>query len=114
MTETMVEKVGLAIRVARWEWVTANAGKSPEWPHVPIDVLARAAIEAMREPSTTMVDAGVAYALNVSIHGEGGWSRYVEAKYRAMIDAALSEPSIRERRAQVLSDLAALDGETMD
>lgn len=50
MTETMVEKVGLAIRVARWEWVTANAGKSPEWPHVPIDVLARAAIEAMREP----------------------------------------------------------------
>lgn len=37
------------------------------------------------EPSDKMLDAGVAMALQVSVHGEGGWSRYIAALYRQLI-----------------------------
>ena len=41
--------------------------------------------------SDTMIDAGVAFALNVSVHGEGGWSKYVAELYRTMEVARLRE-----------------------
>lgn len=51
--------------------------------------LALAAIEALREPTTAMLDCGVAFALQVSIGGDYRWTDYVGDKHRAMIDAAL-------------------------
>lgn len=36
------------------------------------------------EPTEAMVDAGVAMALQVSVHGEGGWSNYVRGLYKQM------------------------------
>jgi len=54
---------------------------------------ARAAIEAMREPTDAMVDSGVAFALQASVHGFGGWSNYIAEKHRAMIDAELANAS---------------------
>src|SRR5689334_19049664 len=52
---------------------------------------ARAAIEAMREPTAPMIDRFVSRALCVSVHGEGGWSEYAKAQWQTMIDAALSQ-----------------------
>ena len=53
--------------------------------------LARAAIEANAKPSTAMIDAGVAFALNVKLGGEYTWSRYVADLYEHMTRAALRE-----------------------
>lgn len=52
---------------------------------------ARAAIEANARPSTAMIDAGVAFALNVKLGGDYTWSRYVADLYEHMTRAALSE-----------------------
>jgi len=40
------------------------------------------------EPSAAMIDAGVAMALQISVEGEGGWSKYIEALYKQLISAA--------------------------
>lgn len=69
MSEDMVEKVADAIETAM-----ASDDNSPS-------DLARAAIEAMREPTLAMAQ-------------EGAWAGHetVEASWRAMIDAALNPP----------------------
>lgn len=43
---------------------------------------------APRDPTPAMLDAFVARALNVSVHGDGGWSNYGREQWRAMISAA--------------------------
>lgn len=44
--------------------------------------------EADGEPTTAMIDAGVAFALNVSLSGEYRWSQYVSDLYKTMRRAA--------------------------
>lgn len=39
------------------------------------------------EPTTAMVDAGVAFALQVALHKDYGWSQYITDLWRTM-DAA--------------------------
>lgn len=53
--------------------------------------LARFALEANAAPTTAMIDAGVAFALNVSLGGDYTWSRYVADLYEHMTRATLSE-----------------------
>jgi hypothetical protein len=43
---------------------------------------------APADPTSTMLDAGVAMALQVSVHGEGGWSKYLTGLYKQMLSAA--------------------------
>ena len=43
---------------------------------------------APTDPTPTMLDAGVAMALQVSVHGEGGWSKYLTGLYKQMLSAA--------------------------
>ena len=43
---------------------------------------------APTDPTRTMLDAGVAMALQVSVHGEGGWSKYLTGLYKQMLSAA--------------------------
>ena len=45
------------------------------------------------EPTTAMIDAGVAFALNVSLSGEYRWSQYVADFYKTMRAAAIREGS---------------------
>lgn len=40
------------------------------------------------EPTPEMLDAGVAMALQVSVHGEGGWSKYLAGLYKQMLSAS--------------------------
>lgn len=40
------------------------------------------------EPTPEMLDVAVSYALNVSVHGEGGWSNYMRTIWQRMIAAA--------------------------
>jgi len=49
-----------------------------------------AILEAIREPSPAMIDRFVSRALQVSVSGEGGWSRYAVGQWQAMIDGALT------------------------
>lgn len=72
----MAGMAGMVERVAR---AIANSdGMHPEaWR--PFEVNARAAIEAMREPTEGMIDAGF------------GYTGYPEEAYKEMIDAALKE-----------------------
>jgi hypothetical protein len=89
--ETMVERVARAIHAAfndsgaadyTYAWDDPLAGRDH------FRLLARAAIEAMREPTATMIDA--AY----DRHGALPRSAYAY-DYNLMIDAALSEPQGR-------------------
>lgn len=50
----------------------------------------RAVLLAIREPTPAMLDRFVSRALQVSVHGEGGWSEYGRNQWQAMIDAALT------------------------
>jgi len=87
MVESMVERVARAI----------CENEHNLWSETPPDVqgiyldLARISIEAMREPTDAMIDAGVAMALQALVHGQGGWSAYIADLHRQMIDAALNE-----------------------
>lgn len=40
------------------------------------------------EPTESMLDAGVAMALQVSVQGEGGWSKYLRGLYKQMLSAS--------------------------
>lgn len=44
-------------------------------------------VPAPLEPTDAMIDAGVAMALQVSVHGQGGWSKYINGLYKQMIAA---------------------------
>jgi hypothetical protein len=80
---SMIGKVARAIDVAGTAWLNEQSGRV-EWYDVPGEVLARAAIEAMREPTRAMTRA---------IRDPGGWVEDMpEEIYRQMIDAALKEP----------------------
>lgn len=72
MAETMIDRVAYAVQVADDE-VGICAAR----------VIARAAIEAMREPTGGMQDAG-----NSAYHDN---DRSIGAAWRAMIDKALAE-----------------------
>ena len=80
MADTMIERVARAIRDV-----------IPAGDDYPTDA-ARAAIEAMREPTEAMMgdgaDAGAHAVLNGELHPE---SRSVGLVWAAMIDAALKE-----------------------
>jgi hypothetical protein len=91
MTSSMVERVVFAIRAERTRQALSGGYDRGLDDTASVRAIARAAIEAMREPSVPMVDSGVAFALCVSLSGDYRWSDYVTDKHRAMIDAALSE-----------------------
>lgn len=72
---------------------SGNAEKATEfadWGHSTKGAYeqADAVLETMLEPTPGMVDAGVSFALSVSIGGEYDWSQYVTDKHRNMIQAA--------------------------
>lgn len=76
MREDMVERVAKAIAHAVWR--QSDSGTPPKWSEWRDE--ARAAIEAMREPTKAMVEAGTV-ALHFRPAGLVAWG--------AMIDAAL-------------------------
>jgi hypothetical protein len=93
---SMVERVARAIDVAGTAWLNEQSGRV-EWYDVPGEVLARAAIEAMREPTRAMTRA---------IRDPGGWVEDMpEEIYRQMIDAALKEPGSPSPPQERQSDL---------
>lgn len=84
--DSMVERVARAL-----------ANDTPEdWQDLPFlhklafNAHARAAIEAMMEPTPAMIDRFVSRALCVSIHSEDGWSNYARNQWQAMIAGALA------------------------
>lgn len=91
MSEIMVERVAAAMQARRMELIDRPLSRC-------YGELARAAIGAMQEPSEGMISA------RFQVIGQGG-----KAEWEAMIDAALSEPTTRERRAEALSDLVEMD-----
>lgn len=97
MTEqTMIERVAMAIKRARYYtpglWSPKEVEEEISRPLSSIEIgFARAAIEAMREPTEMMIDRFVSRALCVSVHGDGGWSDYGHEQWKAMIDEALKE-----------------------
>jgi len=40
------------------------------------------------EATTAMIDAGVAMALQVTVHGQGGWRKYISGLYSQMLSSA--------------------------
>jgi hypothetical protein len=96
---SMVEQVARAIDVAGTAWLNEQSGRV-EWYDVPGEVLARAAIEAMMEPTRAMTRA---------IRDPGGWVEDMpEEIYRQMIDAALKEPGSPSPPQERQSDPATL------
>lgn len=86
----MIERVARAIALASLDPETREAVDPDRWEVADsYHDLARAAIEAMREPTENMLDFGACYEdQDHDIFDEGDISRDV---WRAMIDAALSE-----------------------
>lgn len=77
---TMVERVAAAITKAfEGEWRVFDAGQA--------EILAAAAIEAMREPTEAMVAAAPEEGVTYDKHAQGFAANY----YTAMIDAALRD-----------------------
>ncbi|MFG1247309.1 hypothetical protein [Xanthobacter flavus] len=77
MPSEMQERIAIAISGAPFP--SANSRRK-----------ALAVMKAMREPTRVMLDAGVAYALNVTVSGAGSWSEYIATKHRHMIDREIS------------------------
>lgn len=91
MTETMIERVARSLCARHYR---DRYGKPSSDPHVQMNVDgnwhlfsedARAAIEAMREPTDIMQSAGC----QAIYHSDRDWR--ANAAYRAMLDAALGE-----------------------
>lgn len=80
MTDTMIERVAAAMKAKRLELIAQPLERA--WPE-----LARAAIEAMREPSGGMIDA----ALNAWRRPALGDAQRADRAHTAAIDAALQE-----------------------
>lgn len=78
MPETMVKTVARAIKMATAQNWTG--------PHLPFDEMARAALQALREPTEAMEEAAKPYGICMSA---------LDDAWRAMIDAALSEGAER-------------------
>lgn len=60
MSDSMVERVAMAINAGGMAWLNENDPKrmSLSWADVPDEVFARAAIEAMKEPTEAMKKTG--------------------------------------------------------
>jgi len=98
MAETMVERVARAI-APEWFILTEDSESIvSNYPGQTVDMQrwamtkARAAIEAMREPTEAMEDAAGG-ALCSAIESRAEDAIVCGAVYRAMIDAALAEPA---------------------
>ena len=76
MTNTMLEKAASEAKDAFWREVSDHT-KDPDWT-----VIIRAALQAIREPSTEVVEAGMI---------AGQFTGYADLAFTAMIDAILSE-----------------------
>ena len=92
----MIERVARAIALAALDDETRSVVDPENWPVAESYCdMARAAIEAMREPTEAMIDAGVnAKRQNVDVYFDGATvpRKNVERViYKDMIDAALSE-----------------------
>ncbi len=72
----MIQRVAMAMTVADLEWGNVRQTEEP----APMDVLARAAIEAMREPTEAMLKA---------FYGDTPVEQWLGNDWRDMIDAAL-------------------------
>jgi hypothetical protein len=91
---TMIERVAEALlnsyrKRAGWpasKLINMRPHDRQDW----ID-LASSAIEAMREPTPAMVDAGVAYVLSNEPKDAGSWSAFVVMTHGQMTEAALNE-----------------------
>ena len=83
MEDGMIERVGREILEAHSQWEKENnrLGGQDIWDKPHLDLLARIAINAMREPTLAMIQAG--WATN------GYRGDMTEREWRAMIDAAL-------------------------
>lgn len=60
------------------------------------------------EPTSAMLDAGVAMALQVSVHGQGGWSKYIAALYAQLLKAAPQASAEQPKKngiTQVMRDI---------
>lgn len=67
------------------------------------------------EPTPSMLDAGVAMALQVSVHGQGGWSKYIAALYAQLLSAAPQVSAEQKDKIFKIGSLAAtLDCIDMD
>lgn len=103
----MVERVARAMDAAGLQYIIAYEAKAKDDPtmipwfgmaDVPMTVLARAAIEAMREPTEEMIDAGIEAKMKLyeRLEAEGKNTRIIVVAnhpagtiYEAMIDKAL-------------------------
>jgi len=82
----MVERVTTAMSAAGTAWLEQPGNELAGWEDIPMEVFARGAIEAMRQPNAAMLEAWAKWT------GAGpSFDRdRAEAIYRAMIEAALS------------------------
>ena len=55
---------------------------------LPAQAIPEGYVIAPIEPTDAMLDAGVAMALQLSVHGEGGWSKYLGGLYKQMLSAS--------------------------
>jgi hypothetical protein len=94
--ENMPPKDRDALWTEHWEWYLRGRGKGGAADHSNQSVWARqatAAIAAMREPTSVMLDAAAAIDENQIVRDNpgGAWDATQTALWAAMIDAALSE-----------------------
>lgn len=113
MTDDMMERVARAIDEAGLAWKRDNGGDAASWHEIPSEVFARAAIAAMREPTSKMkiaaLEALIPHLDTTAKHVEQlideghkwpwmtvgirlGNSHVTDAVWHAAIDAALSTP----------------------
>jgi hypothetical protein len=94
MEQGMVSRVAAAIeaaKIAYWAQFSADHPMTDE--EVPAEVLARAAIEAMKKPTDAMVEAWAAEMERQHVaFDEFAEPAYPVQLWQAMISAALSEP----------------------
>lgn len=88
---TMREKIARAMEAAADNWLAGEAKDGMRWngmADVPLEILADAALSAMREPSDAMVEAGCDCGENIGFEIAISECRTI---CRAMIDAAIQE-----------------------
>ena len=85
-TPEMIKRVAKAICDAGIAWLQENDAKRQnlEWADVPDEAFARAAIEAMREPTEAMTEAGERSGCGVS-----DFRTASEVTWQAMVNEAL-------------------------
>lgn len=55
------------------------------------EIAAQGFVIVPRAPTEAMIDRFVSRALNVSVHGDGGWSNYAREQWAVMLKAAEGE-----------------------